>query len=480
MNKAVQVELNSFTYEGADEPVLRDLNFFFDYGQVTLLFGISGSGKSTLLSLINGVIPRVTSGTLDGRILVNGEDTSGYSMSRISRKVGSVLQNAQEQIIHETVEDEIAFGCENLGVAPDEIERRIEAQCGFMSLERGWATRTLSGGQKQRLVTGSTLAMGADILIFDEPLANLDRKGGMELLSRLRDLAKEGKAVLLVEHRLDVVLPYVDVVWQLRDGSAFLVPDKNSYLRSQINVIEDFSSSALADHPLALKAEQLVKRFAKRIVLDGVSFDLSVGERLLLLGENGCGKSTLLSILARLIKPDGGTIKQFFDPSLTKKADRRWFGAVGFVYQNPNYQLFMPSVSEELTFSAYSKEYAFEMAERFGLTPLLARHPHSLSEGQKRKLTIAAIMAQKPMFLILAAPTVGQDYASLKQMIATLNAIHREQGNTMVTVTHDFRCAAALCDRALWLSDGIVISQGGKELAEDFFLRDSQAIAKDK
>lgn len=478
MSRAVQVEVRSFTYDGCEAPVLRDVDFHLNYGQVTLLSGLSGCGKSTLLSLINGVIPRMTAGALDGRILVDGEDVAGRTMSQISRKVGSVLQNAESQIIHQSVEDEIAFGCENFGVDPAEIHRRIEKSCALLGLERGWAPRTLSGGQKQRLVTASTLAMGEDILIFDEPLANLDQQGARELLTLLRTLAGQGKAVLLVEHRLDVVLPYVDVVWELREGSAHLVPDKAAYLGSQVNVIRDTPADCLAAASPVLRASRLTKGFEGRAVLDGLSFDLMAGERLLLLGENGCGKSTLLSILARLLRADGGEVEQFLDPALGKKADRRWFRTVGVVYQNPNYQLFMSSVADELTFAAADRDYALNLAERFGLTSLLDRHPHSLSEGQKRRVTIAAILAQKPRLLLLDEPTVGQDYAGLRQLVEVLNAVHREQGNTMVTITHDFRCAAALCDRALWLEGGRIRREGGKKLAQAFFLRGNGALAQ--
>ena len=472
MSRAVEVHLRSFTYDGCREPVLRDTQFHLDYGQLTLLSGLSGCGKSTLLSLINGVIPRMTAGTLDGQVLVDGEDIAGRTMSQISRKVGCVLQNAESQIIHQSVEDEIAFGCENFGVDPADIDQRIGDSCARLGLERSWATRTLSGGQKQRLVTASTLAMGADILIFDEPLANLDQSGALELLELLRALARQGKAVLLVEHRLDVVLPYADVVWELREGSAHLVADKAAYLGRQVSVIRDTPADRLTGSAPALRVSRLTKRFGPRTVLDGLDLELMEAERLLLLGENGCGKSTLLSILARLQRADGGHVEQFLNPALGKRADRNWFRCVGVVYQNPNYQLFMPSVADELTFAAADRDYALELAGRFGLTPLLERHPHSLSEGQKRRVTLAAILAQKPRLLLLDEPTVGQDYAGLRQLVDVLNEIHREERNTMITITHDFRCAAALCDRAVWLERGNLFRQGGKDLAEAFFFRE--------
>lgn len=468
---AITVNCQRFTYANSEEPVLQNLRFQVNYGEVTLLSGLSGCGKSTLLQLINGVIPRIVSGELEGEVLIDGENTDGYSMSRISRKVGSVLQNAESQIIHQTVEDEIAFGCENFGISPEDIERRIAGASESLQLGRDWKTRTLSGGQKQRVVTASTLAMEPRILIFDEPLANLDQRGAVDLLELLRRLAREGRAILLVEHRLDVVLPYVDVVWQMENGTVHPVSDKAAYLNGQISLIHDSPEDCVTKATAAISCRQLRKQFGTRVILDALDAELSQGERILLLGENGCGKSTFLNLVGRLLKPDSGAISQSFDPSLGKRADKAWFQAVGVVYQNPNYQLFMPSVREEICFGARDKDYAVETAARFGLEPLLDRHPQSLSEGQKRRVTIAAILAQQPKLLLLDEPTVGQDYAGLQQMVKVINEIHREQGNTMITITHDFRCAAALCDRALWLEGGRICRTGGKELTEAFFRR---------
>lgn len=468
---AITVNCQRFTYANSEEPVLQELHFEVNYGEVTLLSGLSGCGKSTLLQLINGVIPRIVSGEWEGEVWIDGENTEGYSMSRISRKVGSVLQNAESQIIHQTVEDEIAFGCENFGISPDDIEDRIADASKTLQLGRDWKTRTLSGGQKQRVVTASTLAMEPRILIFDEPLANLDQRGAVELLELLGRLAREGRAILLVEHRLDVVLPYVDVVWQMENGTVHPVTDKAAYLNRQISLIHDTREDCITKASPAVCCRQVHKQFGDRVILDALDAEISVGERILLLGENGCGKSTLLNLIGRLLKPDAGSIIQSFDPRLGKKADRAWFRSVGVVYQNPNYQLFMPSVQEEICFGTKDTDYALEVAARFGLEPLLERHPQSLSEGQKRRVTIAAILAQKPKLLLLDEPTVGQDYAGLQQMVKVLNEIHREQGNTMITITHDFRCAAALCDRALWLEDGRICRTGGKELTEAFFRR---------
>ncbi len=464
----MEIKLRHFTYDGYEVPVLKDVDFLLHYGQITLLSGPSGSGKSTLLSLMNGIIPRMTGGTLEGEILLDGKSIEGLSMSQLSLRVGTVLQNAEAQIIHQTVEDEIAFGCENVGKPPEEIARRISTGCSAVHLEPGWKTRTLSGGQKQRLITASTLAMEPDILIFDEPLANLDRQGALELLHLLKQLAAQGKAILLVEHRLDLTLPHVDVIWHMEDGTPRPVEDRMRHLQQQYALHLDCPPQKQSADPL-LAVQNLQKHFGPREILKDVSFTLHRGERMVLLGENGCGKSTLLQILARLQKADGGSITQHIDPTLGKRADRRWFRKVGVVYQNPNYQLFMPTVREELTFGAEDVDFALSLAEELHLTPLLDRHPHSLSEGQKRRVTIAAILAQKPELLLLDEPTVGQDFHSLSLLVEVLRKVHTTLGTAMIVVTHDFHCAQALCDTALWLEEGIIHRRGGKELVMNFF-----------
>lgn len=255
-NLAIKIHCESFSY-GTEQDnlpeILENFEIQINYGEITLISGLSGSGKSTLLSLINGIIP--VNGNFKGEIFIDGKNSFGMSMSEISQKVRTVLQNAEEQIIHQIVEDEIAFGCENFGFPADEISNQIEKSCQIMQLNKNWKTRTLSGGQKQRLVSASTLAMKTPILIFDEPLANLDMQGTKILLSLLKNLAAEGKAVVLVEHRLDVILPFVDKIWELKDKKLFLVNDKNEYLKSQIDIIKDSKENFVASKELALEIQ---------------------------------------------------------------------------------------------------------------------------------------------------------------------------------------------------------------------------------
>ena len=466
---AITLKGVNFSYDGKTN-ILKDTNFTAEYGEVALLSGHSGEGKSTLMYIVSGIIPNVNYGELSGEVMVGGESIKGRKMGDICRKVGVVLQNADEQIIQKIVEDEIAFGCENLAFPPEKIQKQIDIVCGLMKLDKKWKCRTLSGGQKQRLITASTLAMGQRIIILDEPLANLDKDGAKLLMGTLRSLAKAGYCILVIEHRLDMVLPYVDTVWHIGDKTVKKVEDKAAYLQAQTAKIED-ACPAFAGAGLLFALDEVAFSVREREILRGVTLDIPKGGRTVLLGENGCGKTTLLRLIARLYKPTGGKITQYIDEKFKQKpkGSRAWFKRVGVVYQNPDYQLFMPTVRQEICFGTKSEAYAAEIAELFGVKHLWERHPQSLSEGQKRRVSIAAVAACAPEVLLLDEPTVGQDYEGLCRMVEILNRLHAETGNTMITITHDVRCAEALCDKAYLIEGGVAARAGGKELVRAYF-----------
>ena len=463
MGIAIRLKEVSFKYDGAKENVLENINLTVEYGETVLLSGVSGEGKSTLLSIINGVIPFVNSGEFSGSVEIDGKDVTKLKISERSKLIGTVLQNADEQIIYDLVNEEIAFGCENLNIASEEIDRRIERFTTLMQIEKNEKTKTLSGGQKQRLITASTLAMEQKIIILDEPLANLDTHTAHILLKALRNLANSGYAVLIVEHRLDVVKNYIDKVVRIENKQLFTSTDIND-LNSGIKTIPHADGSLPGE--VLIKGEKLFFAAGDRNIIDGLDIEIRAGERIVLLGENGCGKTTLMRMLARLNKPNDGALSQTITKS--KKANSKWFSKVGYVYQNPTYQLFMPTLLSEISFKAKSEEIARKMINAFGLSGLEQRHPQSLSEGQKRRASIAAVCASEPTVLFLDEPTVGQDYKNLCKTVETVNKINKNLGTAIVTVTHDKRCAGALADRVLIMENGKISRQGDYRLANEF------------
>lgn len=463
MGIAIRLKEVSFKYDGAKENVLENINLTVEYGETVLLSGVSGEGKSTLLSIINGVIPFVNSGEFSGSVEIDGKDVTKLKISERSKLIGTVLQNADEQIIYDLVNEEIAFGCENLNIASEEIDRRIERFTTLMQIEKNAKTKTLSGGQKQRLITASTLAMEQKIIILDEPLANLDTHTAHILLKALRNLANSGYAVLIVEHRHDVVKNYIDKVMRIENKQLFTSTDIND-LNSGIKTIPHADGSLPGE--VLIKGEKLFFAAGDRNIIDGLDIEIRAGERIVLLGENGCGKTTLMRMLARLNKPNDGALSQTITKS--KKANSKWFSKVGYVYQNPTYQLFMPTLLSEISFKAKSEEMAREMINAFGLSGLEQRHPQSLSEGQKRRASIAAVCASEPTVLFLDEPTVGQDYKNLCKTVETVNKINKNLGTAIVTVTHDKRCAGALADRVLIMENGKISRQGDYRLADEF------------
>ncbi|HBF14161.1 MAG TPA: hypothetical protein DDW30_00470 [Clostridiales bacterium] len=357
-----------------------------------------------------------------------------------------------------------------IAFSPERIKKQLATVCDLMRLDPSWQCRRLSGGQKQRLITASVLAMGQRIILLDEPLANLDTAGAELLMTTLRALADAGYCVVVIEHRLDMVLPFVNRVLHVGNRQVREVSDPAAYLREQSAPISDRCPAFMGGEAL-LSLSDVAFSVRDRKVLDGVTFDIPRGSRTVLLGENGCGKTTLLRLIARLEKPTRGRIRQLPDPRFGQgtRGGREWYRRVGVVYQNPDYQLFMPTVEREVRFGARSDAYADEVAEAFGVRSLYARHPQSLSEGQKRRVSIAAVAATAPELLILDEPTVGQDYRGLCDMVEVLNRIHTERGTTLLTVTHDRRCAEALCDVAVRIGSGVAQEVGGKELVRAFF-----------
>lgn len=470
MSSAVKLNNVSFSYNN-DIKVLENINLELNYSSINLLSGPSGEGKSTLMNIISGIIPTLINGKLEGEVFIDEINIKNLKLGDITRKVGIVLQNPDSQIIQKIVEDEIAFGLENIGIKPEKIAKQIKIVTKMMDLDPSWETRKLSLGQKQRLLIASILAMGQKIILLDEPLSSIDRKGGLYILETLKSLKEAGYCILILEHRLDVLLPFVDNIYHIENKIIQKIDDKQEYLKKQSLTIDDFVKNEEINGPI-FKLEKVSFKVKNREILKDINVEMEKGKRTLVLGENGCGKTTLLQIIARLNNKYKGVIYQNIDKKFKakKKGNRKRFKKVGYIFQNPDYQLFMKTVKEEIYYNQKDIEYADKIAELFDVKYLYDRHPQSLSEGQKRRVSIAAILASKPEVVILDEPTVGQDYKHLKDMVDALNKIHEETKNTMITITHDKRCASALCDNSFWIENHTIKEKGNKELIDKFFI----------
>lgn len=461
--KAVELKNIYFRYKGFKEIILKNVNMEALYGEITLLAGMSGSGKSTILNLITGIIPNIIKGDIKGEILINNENIIGKSISEISKMVGVVLQNADSQIIMPHVEEEIAFGLENINMERENIKNKINEMCNILSLNKNAKCKTLSGGEKQRLMSGAILAMGQKIIILDEPLANIDKFGAKILLDALLNLKNKGYAIIIIEHRLDMLIKYIDKIYDIKNGIINKIDNINKYLEDEKNIIKD-NGIKIESNEKIYEVKKLIYKIKDKTIINNISFDINEGERVLILGENGKGKTTLVRLLSKMIKPTEGDIKQ----NITNKK-RNWFNEIGIVYQNPNYQLFMPTVEKEIFYNAKSKELAYELLNKFDLEKYKNRHPLSLSEGEKRKLTVALVLARLPKVLFLDEPTVGQDYDNLLNMINIINEFRNKYKTTIITISHDIRCANSLCDKCIILDNELKI--GNKELIDEFFRR---------
>lgn len=465
----ISVNNLSFKYEGG-ESILENISFKINKGDLVLLTGPSGKGKSTLIYLLSGIIPNIIRGKAEGEILINGENIFDKKVNEICKHVGIVLQNADNQIVEKYVENELSFGAENIGIKSEIISKKIELILKILNLNPNEECRKLSGGQKQKLIIGSTLLMGQRIIILDEPLANLDQQTALDLLKILKSLCANGYTVLIAEHRIDFVLPFIDYALKLDNKGIEYLKDKDIFLAKDNRRI-NYSLSKTECKNLLFSLNNVSYSIKKRNILNSINLKIHKGEKILLLGQNGAGKTTFLRLLARLNKPSQGKIdfKIKNGDKTIKRANKKRFKKVGVVYQNPNYQLFMKTVKDEIYFNCYSHEYANYIIKLFKIDNLLMRHPQSLSEGQKRKVSIAAILAMKPEVLLLDEPTVGQDYDSLKDLISIINRIHEETNNTIISITHDIRCAEALCDRSVLLEEGTIRKVGNKDLVNEFF-----------
>ncbi|NNH05153.1 ATP-binding cassette domain-containing protein [Microbacterium ulmi] len=451
---------------------MREVSFRIEPGERVLLLGASGAGKSTLLQGLAGVLGGDEEGESEGALLVDG------ARAEAARgRAGLVLQDPDSQVILTRVGDDVAFGCENLGVPRDETWRRVDAALDAVGLDvpLDRQTKALSGGQKQRLALAAALAMRPGLLLLDEPTANLDPDGVIEVRAAVAALLERHPATLVVvEHRVEVWLPIVDRVIVLggtvdgggvvADGTPDAVLGREGERLAAAGVWVPGIPPALppapahAAGPALLSARGLaVERVRGTPVVTGVDVDVHERSALAITGPNGAGKSTLGLTIAGLLPPGGGSLVAADDlaagagPSPIRWSSRQLLTRIGTVFQDPEHQLLARTVREELEVGPRAlgleeretAERVDELLERLRLSALARANPYTLSGGEKRRLTVAAALATRPRVLVLDEPTFGQDARTWAELVALLARL-RDDGSAIVAITHDLAVVEAL------------------------------------
>ena len=498
----IRFERVSIRYPGADKPVLRDVDLEIPEGELCLVVGETGTGKTTLLRAINGLVPHFTGGTLTGRVLVDGRDTREHRPRDLADVVGVVGQDPLGSFVTDVVEDELAYGMESLGLAPDVMRTRVEETLDLLGLAdvRSRTIGTLSGGQQQRVAIGAVLTTHPRVLVLDEPTSALDPQAAEEVLSALQRLVHDlGVTVVLAEHRLERVVQYADrVVLVPGDGRALEVGTPAEIMATSPIAppvvelgryagwsplpmsIRDARRLAgpmrerLSDHappqrpgpsgePL-VEVAGLVVRYGRRglAALQDLSLRIGAGEVVALMGRNGAGKSTLLNSLVGLVKPSAGTIRAgSVDPS-TAKPDQI-ARAIGLVPQEPGDLLYAETVGDECAHAdADHKAPPGTCAALLaGLAPDIPaeRHPRDLSEGQRLALALAIVLTASPPLILLDEPTRGLDYLAKTRLAERLRGL-AAAGHAVAFATHDVELVAELANRVLVLADGEVVADG--------------------
>ncbi|MDR2759305.1 MAG: ABC transporter ATP-binding protein [Spirochaetaceae bacterium] len=505
----------TFQYQAQAEPTLYDINLTVCRGEKVLILGPSGSGKSTLAHCINGLIPHAFKGRSAGSLTILGEDARSLDIFAISQKVGTVLQDTDGQFVGLTAGEDIAFSAENDCLPTVEIRRRVVEAAKLVDMEGHLkkSPQDLSGGQKQRVSLAGVLLEDTEFLLFDEPLANLDPATGKEVVELIDKLHSEtGITILIVEHRLEDVLHRpVDRIVVIDQGRiiADLPPGEllAADLLRKTGIREPLYISALryagieitpgmAESPASLRfdprplgewdkgfREPPPEKAGKPLleirdlcfdypetpegcpVLQSVSFTLARGGCTSLIGKNGAGKSTLAKLICGFVKPVSGRIlfdgEDLKELSIKERAER-----IGYVMQNPNQMISFPLIFDEAALGLRTRgvgegeirDRVYEALRICGLYPFRNWPVSALSYGQKKRLTIAAILVLGPSLIILDEPTAGQDYRHYSEIMEFLGRLNREQNLTLLLITHDMHLMLEYTTQAVVLSGGRLIA----------------------
>lgn len=507
MKPFIQFKDFTFKYDVQVEPTLKAIDLTIEKGQKVLIVGASGSGKSTIGHCLNGIIPNIHQGEKIGQLLIDGQDVFDQSVYDKSRLVSTVLQDPDGQFIGLTVAEDLAFSLENDCVPLPEMQSKVQSWAERLDLTAFLQHRPqdLSGGQKQRVSLAGVLIDESPILLFDEPLANLDPKSGQETIDLIDRIHKEEEATtIIIEHRLeDVLYRPVDKIVLVNDGHILFDGDPDSLLKTDLlmenGIREPLYITALKDLGVDIEAMDNLSRIADlklpqitleshgfadkqptkapllsvqnltfayqkdQPVLKGMILDVHKGERIAIIGKNGSGKSTLAKAICQFITPDGDIFYQgqsVMSDSIKERAEK-----IGYVLQNPNQMISQTMVFDEVALGlrlrgideASVEQRVLDTLKTCGLFPFRKWPISALSFGQKKRVTIASVLVMNPEILLLDEPTAGQDKKNYTEIMTFLDELS-QAGHTIMMITHDMQLMLEHSDRSVVISDGQIIA----------------------
>ncbi|CDO17948.1 Putative cobalt ABC transporter, ATP binding prot ein [Streptococcus gallolyticus] len=507
MKPFIQFKDFTFKYDVQAEPTLKSLNLTIEKGQKVLIIGPSGSGKSTIGHCLNGIIPNIYHGEKSGEFTINGKEAFGLSIYDKSHLVSTVLQDPDGQFIGLTVAEDLAFALENDCVSLEEMQEKVAHWAKRLDLTEFLENRPqdLSGGQKQRVSLAGVLIDESPILLFDEPLANLDPKSGQETIDLIDRIHHEEKATtIIIEHRLeDVLYRHVDKVVLVNDGQILFDGHPDELLRTELLIqngireplyvtalkdlgvdvtlmehLSDLSQVDLtniavtapssfqeeAPQDKLLTVEQLHFAYQEnRPILKNINFEINQGERIAIVGKNGAGKSTLAKAICQFIMPEGDIRyrgQSIMTDSIKERAEK-----IGYVLQNPNQMISQTMIFDEVALGLRLRGVDEQDVEKRVLETLkvcglyeFRKWPISaLSFGQKKRVTIASVLVMNPEIILLDEPTAGQDKRNYTEIMNFLNQLNKA-GHTIIMITHDMQLMLEYSDRSIVVSNGEIIA----------------------
>ncbi|MCR5052451.1 MAG: ABC transporter ATP-binding protein [Streptococcus sp.] len=507
MKPFIQFKDFTFKYDIQAEPTLKSLNLTIEKGQKVLIIGPSGSGKSTIGHCLNGIIPNIYHGEKSGQFTIDGKEAFGLSIYDKSHLVSTVLQDPDGQFIGLTVAEDLAFALENDCVSLEEMQEKVAHWAKRLDLTEFLDNRPqdLSGGQKQRVSLAGVLIDESPILLFDEPLANLDPKSGQETIDLIDRIHHEEKATtIIIEHRLeDVLYRHVDKVVLVNDGQILFDGHPDELLRTELLIqngireplyvtalkdlgvdvtsmehLSDLSQVDLtniavtapssfqeeAPQDKLLTVEQLHFAYQEnRPILKNINFEINQGERIAIVGKNGAGKSTLAKAICQFITPEGDIRyrgQSIMTDSIKERAEK-----IGYVLQNPNQMISQTMIFDEVALGLRLRGVDEQDVEKRVLETLkvcglyeFRKWPISaLSFGQKKRVTIASVLVMNPEIILLDEPTAGQDKRNYTEIMNFLNQLNKA-GHTIIMITHDMQLMLEYSDRSIVVSNGEIIA----------------------